>query len=419
MASPDGDQPSVEHFRTRARDWLDSTGLPPRDGGEASGVASDAISVFHDLPHDEELALLDRLCAWQRLKCGAGYGALTWPAPEGAGLSAAHEEAFTTEELRYSTPGTHELITVTLNLIAPTLRELGSAELRELLVGPLLRCEVLACQLFSEPGAGSDLAGLRTRAERDGDHYVVNGQKLWTSNGHRADWMFALVRTDPNAKKQKGITYLLIDMKSPGLQLRPIVTLDGEHHTNETFFDNVRVPVANRIGEENRGWDYAKFLLGNERAGVARVGLCKQRILNAKRRAADIIVDGKPLSEDARFREKMALIETELKALEITNMMVVANMKKQTGHQADPRASVLKIKGSELQQATLELMFEAAGPGAMPRQLDFMMAETDDVMGPDWSATAAPNYYFSRAISIFGGSNEIQHNIVSKAILGL
>ncbi len=354
---------------------------------------------------------------WHRILNKKGWVCPLWPVEYGGtGWDAAHYFIFREEmHLAYAP----DPLGFNINLVGPVICRFGTEEQKAWFLPKLRNIDIWFCQGFSEPGAGSDLAGLRTRAELDGDHYVVNGQKLWTSNGHRADWMFALVRTDPNAKKQKGITYLLIDMKSPGLQLRPIVTLDGEHHTNETFFDNVRVPVANRIGEENRGWDYAKFLLGNERAGVARVGLCKQRILNAKRRAAHIVVDGKPLSENARFREKMALIEVELKALEITNMMVVANMKKQTGHQQDPRASVLKIKGSELQQATLELMLEAAGPNAVPRQLEFMMAETEEVMGPDWTATAAPNYFFSRAISIFGGSNEIQHNIVSKAILGL
>jgi len=354
---------------------------------------------------------------WHRILNKKGWVCPLWPVEYGGtGWDAARYFIFREEmHLNYAP----DPLGFNINLVGPVICRFGTEEQKEWFLPRLRNIDIWFCQGFSEPGAGSDLAGLKTRAERDGDYYVVNGQKLWTSNGHRADWMFALVRTDPTAKKQKGITYLLIDMKTPGIQLRPIVTLDGEHHTNETFFDNVRVPVKNRIGEENRGWDYAKFLLGNERAGVARVGLCKQRILNAKRRAAQIVSDGRPLSEDARFREKMALIEIELKALEMTNMMVVANMKKQTGHQQDPRASVLKIKGSELQQATLELMLEAAGPLAVPRQLEFMMAETEEVMGPDWTATTAPNYFFSRANSIFGGSNEIQHNIVSKAILGL
>jgi alkylation response protein AidB-like acyl-CoA dehydrogenase len=357
------------------------------------------------------------IVTWQRILNKKGWAVPMWPMEYGGtGWDAVRYFIFREEmHLAYAP----DPLGFNTNLVGPVICRFGTEEQKEWFLPKIRNLDIWFCQGFSEPGSGSDLASLKTRAEHDGDHYLVNGQKLWTSNGHNADWMFGLVRTDPNAKKQKGITYLLIDMKSPGLQVRPVITLDGDHHTNETFFDNVRVPMKNRIGEENRGWDYAKFLLGNERAGVARVGLCKQRLLNIKRRAADIMVEGKPLSEDARFREKMALIEVELKALEITNMMVVANMKKQAGHQQDPRASVLKIKGSELQQATLELMLEVAGPNAMPRQLAFMEARTDEVIGAEWTATAAPNHYFGRAISIFGGSNEIQHNIVAKAILGL
>jgi alkylation response protein AidB-like acyl-CoA dehydrogenase len=278
--------------------------------------------------------------------------------------------------------------------------------------------DIWMCQGFSEPGSGSDLASLKTRAVREGDHYIINGQKLWTTNGHRADWMYGLVRTSTDGKKQAGISYLLIDMASPGVQVRPVVTLDNDHHTNETFFDNVKVPVKNLIGDENKGWTIAKFALGNERAGIAKVGLSKARLALVKALAQRVEVDGKPLGESSRFREKMALIETELKALEITNMMVVAGMKK-GGSKQDPRTSVLKLKGSELQQATTELMMEVAGPHAMAHQHAFLEARNDDTVGPDWAGTASPNYYFNRAVSIFGGSSEIQHNIVAKAVLGL
>ena len=357
------------------------------------------------------------IVTWQRILNGKGWAAPMWPVEYGGtGWDAVRYFIFREEmHLAYAP----DPLGFNINLVGPVICAFGTREQKEFFLPKLLNLDIWFCQGFSEPGSGSDLASLKTRAVREGDHYVVNGQKLWTSNGHNADWMFGLVRTDPNAKKQRGITYLLIDMRSPGLTLRPIVTLDGDPHTNETFFDNVRVPVTNRIGDENKGWDYAKFLLGNERAGVARVGTCKRRVLEARALAATVMVDGKPLSENTRFREKLALIEVELQALEMTNMMVVDKMKKQVGYQQDPRASVLKIKGSELQQATLEILLEAAGPSAMPRQLDFLLAETEASIGPDWAATAAPNYFFSRAISIFGGSNEIQHNIVSKAVLGL
>jgi len=230
--------------------------------------------------------------------------------------------------------------------------------------------------------------------------------------------MYGLVRTDTGVKKQAGISYLLIDMKSPGVQVRPVVTLDGDHHTNETFFENVKVPVKNLIGEENKGWSIAKFALGNERAGIAKVGLSKARLALVKSLAARTQVDGRPLSESERFREKLALVETDLKALEMTNMMVVAGMKKR-GPSQDPRTSVLKLKGSELQQATTELMLEVAGPHAMAHQHEFLEAAVGSSIGPDWAGTSAPNYYFNRAVSIFGGTSEIQHNIVAKAVLGL
>ena len=230
--------------------------------------------------------------------------------------------------------------------------------------------------------------------------------------------MYALVRTDTGVKKQAGISYLLFDMKTPGVQGRPVVTLDGHPYTNETFLDNVKVPVKHLVGEENKGWNYAKFLLGNERAGIARVGLTKARVRLAKALAERVYVDGAPMSENRQFREKLAAIEVELKALEITNMMVVAGMKK-GGAKHDPRTSVLKIKGSEVQQASLECQMELAGPDAMARQVGFMEAKVADAIGREGMANSAPNYYFSRVLSIYGGSNEIQRNIIAKAVLGL
>jgi len=274
------------------------------------------------------------------------------------------------------------------------------------------------CQGFSEPGSGSDLASLKTRAENKGDHYLVNGQKLWTSQAHRADWMYALVRTDSAASKHSGISYLLIDMKSPGITIRPVISLDGSHHLNEVFFDNVVVPMENRLGVENKGWDYAKHTLGHERAIIAKVGLSKSRIKAAKELSSRMMCDGKPLSENPRLREKLATIEVELKALEITNMRVIDGMKHHT-HTQDPKASVLKLKGSELQQQTLEILLEIAGPEAMPKQTEFYTGGTSEALRDEWTATVAPAFYIARAVSIFGGSNEIQHNIIAKRVLGL
>ena len=222
------------------------------------------------------------------------------------------------------------------------------------------------CQGFSEPGAGSDLASLRTSAVRDGDHYVVNGQKTWTTLAQYADWIFCLVRTNPAAKKQEGISFLLIDMKTPGITVRPIQTIDGGQEVNEVFFDDVRVPVENLVGEENKGWDYAKFLLGNERTGIARVGVSKARIRRIKQLAALERVGDRPLIEEPHFREKVAAVEVELKALEMTQLRVVADERKRERGKPNPASSILKLKGSELQQATTELLMDVVGPYVLP-----------------------------------------------------
>jgi alkylation response protein AidB-like acyl-CoA dehydrogenase len=306
-----------------------------------------------------------------------------------------------------------------LNLVGPVIIAFGSDQQKAHFLPKLRNADVWFCQGFSEPGSGSDLASLKTRAVRDGDHYVVNGQKTWTSNGHKADWMFALVRTDPNAKKQSGITYLLIDMKTPGITVRPIVTLDGTHHLNEIFFDDVRIPMENRIGEENKGWNYAKFLLGNERANVARVGVSKSRVAYAKMIAGRTMVDGRPLLEQPRFREKMAMIEVELKALEMTNLMVISAMKKAASKGQDPRTSVLKLKGSEILQSITEILVEIAGPEAMAYEQEFLSGGPETSFISEWNGAAARNYFQMRAASIYGGTNEIQHNVVAKGVLGL
>jgi pimeloyl-CoA dehydrogenase large subunit len=273
------------------------------------------------------------------------------------------------------------------------------------------------CQGFSEPGSGSDLASLRTAAKRDGDHYVVNGQKTWTTLAQYADWIFCLVRTDPAAKKQEGISFLLIDMKTPGITVRPIQTIDGGREVNEVFFDDVRVPAENLVGEENKGWDYAKFLLGNERTGIARVGVSKARIRRIKQLAAMERVGDRPLIEDPRFREKLAAVEVELKALEMTQLRVVADERRRERRKPNPASSILKLKGSEIQQATTELLMDVVGPYVLPYQHD-EHGRNEPPIGPEFAAEAAPTYFNWRKISIYGGSNEIQRNIVAKAILG-
>jgi alkylation response protein AidB-like acyl-CoA dehydrogenase len=267
------------------------------------------------------------------------------------------------------------------------------------------------CQGFSEPGAGSDLAALKTSAKRVDDHYIVSGQKMWQGMAQHADWMFTLVRTDPVAKPQAGITMLLIDMRSPGITVRPILTIDGRHEVNEVFLDDVRVPLERRVGAENQGWDITKFLLGNERSGIARIGMAKQILRRAKTLAATIEDDAGVLADSVRFREQAALIEIELKALEITQMRVLDAMKAHATR-PDARTSILKVKGTELRQAASELLLQAAGPEAA-RWAD----ELDDTA--DAGTTIASNYFTLRAASIYGGSNEVQKNILAKTVLGL
>lgn len=301
-------------------------------------------------------------------------------------------------------------------MVGPVIAAFGNAEQKARFLPRVANLDDWWCQGFSEPGAGSDLASLNTRAVRDGDHYIVDGQKSWTTLGQYADWMFCLVRTDPTARKQAGISFLLIDMTSPGITLRPILTIEGRHEVNEVFFDAVRVPAENLVGDENKGWDYAKFLLANERSGIARVGQTKERMQRIKRLARETPAGDGTMWDDAEFRARAALIEVELKALEITQLRVVSTQGRRDAGTPDPASSILKIKGSELQQAATELLLELAGPNALPAARDDL--RNDPGMVP-WEDTAAPIYLNTRKVSIYGGSNEIQRNVIAKAILGL
>ncbi len=304
-----------------------------------------------------------------------------------------------------------------VGMVGPVIARFGNEAQKKTFLPATANIDICVCQGFSEPGAGSDLASLRTTARRDGEHYVVNGQKTWTTLAQYADWIFCLVRTSPDAKKQEGISFLLIDMKTPGITVRPIQTIDGGHEVNEVFFDDVRVPAENLVGEENKGWDYAKYLLGLERTGIARIGISMSRIRRIKSIAAMEQVGGRPLIEDRHFREKLATVEIELRALEIT-MLRVVSAEKSSG-KPNPASSILKLKGSELYQATTELLLEAVGPLAMAYQPDEDDAGSNQpTIGPDYAAEAAPSFFNNRKVSIYGGSNEIQRNIIAKAILG-
>ena len=303
------------------------------------------------------------------------------------------------------------------NMVGPVIAQFGSEAHKQRFLPATANLDIWWCQGFSEPGAGSDLASLGTTAVRDGDHYVVNGQKTWTTLGQYADWIFCLARTDRSAKKQMGISFILIDMTSPGITVRPIQTIDGGVEVNEVWFDEVRVPVENLVGEENKGWDYAKFLLGNERTGIARVGVSKARIRRIKQLAAMERVGDITMLDEPHFRQKLAAVEVELKALEITQLRVVADERNRERDKPNPASSILKLKGSELQQATTELLMDVVGPYILPYD-DHEDGSNEPPVGPAYAAEAAPTYFNWRKISIYGGSNEIQRNIVAKAILG-
>ncbi len=359
------------------------------------------------------------IVTWQRILNAKGWAVPHWPVEwGGTGWTPVQNYIFKEEMQLAPAP---DPLGFNVSMVGPVIIAFGNEAQKRHFLPKVANLDYWFCQGFSEPGAGSDLASLRTAARRDGDHYVVNGQKIWTSRAHNADWMFCLVRTDPGAAKpQLGISYLLIDMKTPGLTVRPISTIDGEHHFNEVFFDDVRVPVENLIGEENKGWTYAKYLLGNERVGLARIGASKYRIQRAKQLAAKIMIGDTPLAETERFREKVAAIEVELKALEITQMRVVSNATRLPKGMQDPASSVLKLKGSELQQAATEILMEVAGSYAMVQQSEHLWGTaTEPPIGPEWAATLAPDYFYTRAASIYGGSNEIQKNVIAKRILGL
>jgi alkylation response protein AidB-like acyl-CoA dehydrogenase len=297
------------------------------------------------------------------------------------------------------------------SMVGPVIATFGSQEQKEKFLPKTANLDIWWCQGFSEPEAGSDLASLRTTALRDGDDYIVNGQKTWTTLGQYADWIFALVRTNPEApKKQAGISFLLIDLQTPGITVRPIKLIDGSVEVNEVFFENVRVPSENLVGEENQGWSYAKFLLGNERTGVARVGHTKVRLELAKEHAAATKVGSGTLLEDPLFAARFAELENEVLALELTQLRLVSSS---ADGKPNPASSILKLRGSELQQSATELLMDIAGPDSLPYEAG------DDIESPGWAQRSVPTYLNYRKVSIYGGSNEVQRQIIASTILGL
>lgn len=362
--------------------------------------------------------ILDRddYVRWQQALHAQGWGGSSWATEfGGTGWSAVQKYIF---EEEVAAAGAPRIIPFGVKMVAPVIMAFGSPAQQQRFLPNILSGEEWWCQGYSEPGSGSDLASVKTTAQRDGDYYIVNGQKTWTTQAQYADWIFCLVRTDQEVKPQRGISFLLIDMKMPGISVRPIITMDGAHEVNEVWFDQVRVPAENLVGEENAGWTYAKFLLGHERTNIAGIGIAKRELARLKRIASQEIKNGKPLIQDPQFSLRIAQIQVDLTALEITNLRVLsAEEQRRT---PGPEASILKIKGTEIQQAITELMTQAVGLYALPLRRDAMAAGYQgEHAGPEYATSLAANYLNMRKLSIYGGSNEIQKNIIAQMILGL
>ncbi|MFN5880835.1 MAG: acyl-CoA dehydrogenase family protein [Burkholderiales bacterium] len=382
-------------FRDEVRGWLKAN-LP--------NEIRDKVVQYQHLAKED-------LMRWHRILAAKGWSVPHWPQEwGGTGWDITQRYIFNEE---FGLAGAPNIPNFGPHMCASVLMKFGTEDQKKRFL-PNIRDGVdFWVQGYSEPGSGSDLASLKTRAERQGDHYLVNGQKIWTTLGHYGDWIFCLVRTDPNARiRQEGISFLLIDMKTPGITVRPLILMDGGHEVNEVFFEDVKVPVENLIFEENKGWTVAKYLLGHERMGSGNVGASKRELASLKALAAAEQKNGKPLMEDPRFRDRLTRVEVELQALELTSMRFLDKMRR-TGQPPGADVSMLKLQGSQIQQWITELMMQALGPDAQP----FMALDEGAVDG--YRSRMAPRYFNYRKTSIYAGSNEIQRNIIAKASLGL
>ncbi|ODU63043.1 MAG: pimeloyl-CoA dehydrogenase large subunit [Lautropia sp. SCN 66-9] len=382
-------------FREEVRHWLDAN------------IPADLRSKVLNY---EELSKED-LVRWHKILAAKGWVAPSWP-KEWGGTDWTPVQRYIFEE-EYAYAGAPPLAPFGLTMCASVLLAFGSDAQKQRFLPRIYHCDDFWCQGYSEPGSGSDLASLKTRAERRGDHYLVNGQKIWTTLGHYGDWIFCLVRTDNSSpKKQEGISFLLIDMKTPGITVRPLILLDEGHEVNEVFFDDVKVPVENLVFKENQGWTVAKYLLGHERLNTGRIGQSKRELAKLKQIAGETRQGSGTLLDDPRFRDRLSRVEIELMALEITNLRFVDEMQR-TGR-IGANVSMLKIRGTEIQQMITELLMVTAGPQAQRfKKIDYSR-EFDAFM-----AAIAPRYFNYRKTSIYAGSNEIQRNIIAKADLGL
>ncbi len=383
-------------FRDQVRGWLQAN-LP--------ADLREKIATYGELTRED-------LVRWHKILAKQGWVAPSWPKEwGGTGWSVVQRYLFE-EECGYA--GTPPLIPFGLSMCGPVLLRFGSDAQKKQFLPRIYNGDDFWCQGYTEPGSGSDLASLKTKAVRNGEHYVVNGQKTWTTLGHYADWIFCLVRTDANtSKRQEGISFLLIDMKTPGITVRPLILMDGGHEVNEVFFDDVKVPVANLVHKEGEGWTVAKYLLGHERMNTGRIGASKRELAKLKEFAAQQPKDGKSLLDDPRFRDKLSRLEVELMALEITNLRFLDRMRR-TGQPPGADVSMLKIKGTEIQQGLTELMMQAVGPLSQP-----FKALDGDAGFDEFTAAIAPRYCNFRKTTIYAGSNEIQRNIIAKMTLGL
>ncbi len=387
-------------FRDEVRAFLDAK-LPRR--------LSDKVS-------EGKLLTRDDMAEWHATLNAQGWLATHWPVEYGGtGWSASQKYIFDNECALANAP---RIVPFGLSMLGPVLIKYGTEAQRRYWLPRILDGSDWWCQGYSEPGAGSDLASLKTKAVRDGDSYVVNGQKTWTTLGQYANMIFCLVRTSQEGRRQEGISFLLIDMNSPGIEVRPIVTLEGEHEVNEVFFSDVRVPVENLVGEENRGWTCAKYLLTYERTNIAGVGQSTAALERLKAVAARQTRHGRPLAEDPDFAARLARVEIELANMRTTNLRVVAAVA--GGGAPGAESSMLKIRGTQIRQEISALNRRAMGPYARPFVPEALHdGHNAPPIGPDGANSAAAQYFNNRKLSIFGGSNEIQKNIISKMILGL
>ena len=387
--------PEEQAFRNDVREWL-TANLP-------ADIRTKVVGYQH-LSKDD-------IIRWHKILAAKGWAVPHWPVDWG-GTGWDITQRYIYEE-EFGLAGAPGLPPFGPAMCASVLHKFGTPEQKARFLPRIREGDDFWVQGYSEPGAGSDLAALKTRAERKGDHYVVNGQKIWTTLGHYGDWIFCLVRTDINAeKRQEGISFLLMDMKTPGITVRPLILMDGGHEVNEIFFDEVKVPVENLVYQENKGWTVAKYLLGHERMGSGNVGGSKRELAALRALAAREMKNGKPLLQDPRFRDRLSRTEIELEALEITSMRFLDKMRR-SGQPPGADVSMLKIRGTEVQQAITELMMQAVGPMAQP------FKAVDNGAIDHFTSRLAPRYFNYRKASIYAGSNEIQRNIIAKMSLGL